>query len=432
MKILILSSTPWRDDNSFGDSYSNIFGNIKEIEIANIYCSMGLPNNSIASHFFQMSEKKLLLNLIDKENKTGDIVLIPNRKDNELTPVPIATKEQKIFRFFQKNRYMVFMWAREIIWFLGRWKSKELNKFIDDFNPDLIFTPIYINPYMNRIGLYVKKYSGKKMLGYVSDDVYTLRQFSINPFFWIDRLVNRFFVKKVVDQCDLLYVISDIQKKDYDVCFNKDCHILFKGGNFDVIPVRKPINTPVKLLYTGNIGAGRYKSLALIGEALDKINEDGVKAILTIYSQTPLNKKKSTTLLNFKSLSFRGGISQEEVKIKQQEADVLIYVESFDLREKLMVRQSFSTKIVDYLRSAKCIFAVGSTICASIDYLIDNDAAIVATHKNEIEVKLTQLIKSPEKLINYGYKAWQCGKKNHQIEDIQATLLRDFNQILNK
>ena len=36
MKILVLSSTPWTNDNSFGNSFSNIFEGIEDVEIANI------------------------------------------------------------------------------------------------------------------------------------------------------------------------------------------------------------------------------------------------------------------------------------------------------------------------------------------------------------------------------------------------------------
>ena len=430
-KILIISRTPWRDDNSFGSSFSNIFGNIDEIEIANIYCSSGVPNTNVAIRFFQISEKMILKNLFNKKNTTGKVANLYSHSDISSLENS-ENKEQKVFRFFQKNRFQIFMWFREIIWLFGRWKSKELNKFIDEYSPDLIFLPIYISPYMNKIGLHIKKKSGKKMVGYISDDNYTLKQFSLNPFFWLDRLVSRRFVKKAVDACEILYVISSIQKKDYDICFKKDCKVLYKGGNFNAFPTeRYRANKPIKLLFTGNIGAGRYKTLALIGEALDKINTNEIKAFLEIYSLTSLTRVMKSKLLIYKSLVFKGGISQEVVKKKQDEADILVHVESFDLKERLLVRQSFSTKIVDYLQASRCIFAVGNKGTASINYLLNNEAAVVS-NKKEIESELKKLIDSPQKIIEYGNKAWRCGVKNHQISEIQSMLVNDFNKIIKK
>ena len=59
MKILILSSTPWTKDNSFGNSFSNIFEGLEDVEIANIYCKYGKPETDLVSKFFQITEKSM-------------------------------------------------------------------------------------------------------------------------------------------------------------------------------------------------------------------------------------------------------------------------------------------------------------------------------------------------------------------------------------
>ena len=51
------------------------------------------------------------------------------------------------------------------------------------------------------------------MVCYATDDVYTWHQFSLSPLYWIDRLIKRKFIRDVVKQCEMLYVISDAQKK---------------------------------------------------------------------------------------------------------------------------------------------------------------------------------------------------------------------------
>jgi len=429
-RILILSRTPWRDDNSFGSSFSNIFGGINDIEIANIYCGQGTPKTMVATKFFQINEKMILRNLFNKKNKVGIDLSMKTLSDFSTEQI-FNKKEQKLFNYFQKNRLLIFFWVRDIIWMLGRWKTKELNNFIDDFKPDLIFLPIYYWPYMNKIGLYVKKYSGKKMVGYISDDNYTLRQYSIDPFFWIDRLMKRKFVKMAIDQCEILYVISDVQKKDYDECFNKDCKILYKGGNFNrEAPEKVEMGEPIKLVFTGNIGDGRYKTLALIGKALDLINEQKQMATLYIYSQTPLSNKIKESLSCRKSISFQGAVSFSEIEKIQIKADILVHVESFQLKERLRVRHSFSTKIVDYFQAGCCIFAVGWQNAASINYLIKNDAAIVAINQNEIILKLRELINRPEIIKIYRKKAWECGKRNHEIDAIQSNLLKDIKSVI--
>jgi hypothetical protein len=432
IKILVISQVPWREENSVGNSFSNIFGGIENIEIANIYCGVGLPNTNLVKNFYQTNERMLLKNILSKKNKAG----FSFHNNDLLTAdhvVSDATNDVSKFKFFQKNRLLIFLWFREIIWRFGRWKSPEMKKFIDDFNPDIIFLPIFYPVFMNRIGLFVRKYSNKKMVGYISDDHYTLQQYSLNPFFWIDRLINRSFVKKAIDACEILYVISEIQKNDYDKCFQKNCKILYKGANFDkqVSQIKNKVNLPIQFLFSGNIIAGRYKTLGEIGIALDKINSNGVKAILTIYTNSVLTNDM-IKVLSCKSIQLKEPVSYTEILKIQANSDVLVHVESFNKKERLLVRQSFSTKIVDYLYTSKCIFAVGTTETASINYLLKNNAAIIATDSNEIEQKLLEIINNTDKIDEFGKLAYDCGMRNHQIKQIQNNLYNDFLTITNQ
>lgn len=418
MRILVLSNTAWNNNNSFGNSFSNIFDGIHDIEIASVFCRQEKPNNMIVSRYFQITEKSLIRNLLDKKKPSGKEIYVD-------TSETMTSGETKVFDYARKRRWHVMFWARDFVWKIGRWKSKELVEFIDDFNPDLLFMPIYYSSYLNDIVAFIKKHTNKPMLGYISDDCYTLRQFSLSPFYWIDRLYKRQKVKKSIDLCEILYVISDIQKKEYDKCFNKDCKLLWKINDFFESPAYTGCNDPVKLVYTGNIGTGRYKQLALIGQQLLEINKDKKLMELDIYTHTPMSKKMKKSL-DLPSINLKGGISSLEVDRVQNDADILVHVESFDLKNRLAVHQSFSTKIVDYLHKGKCILAIGPQDVASIDYLSKYDAALVSTNSNELKNTLRSIIDNKELLKMYGEKAWLCGKNNHQKTVFQKMLRTDF------
>ncbi len=425
MKILILSNTPWRTDNSFGNSFENIFGGMHDVEIANIYCRYGTPNSTIVKKSFQITEKSLISNLKNSSIPSG----VETRTD---FAIDLNIKEEKIFNNARKRRWYIYFWLRDLIWKFGRWKSDDLRRFIDSVNPDLIFQPVYYSNYLNDIALYLKEYTNVPMVGYISDDNYTLRQFSLSPLYWIDRLIKRQKVKRTIDLCEILYVISDMQKAEYDKCFKRECKLLWKGAKFDIKPEYKTNNGIIKLVYTGNIGAGRYKQLANIGQALEQINKDGKKAELDIYTLTPMSSKMKKALDLPGSVTLKGGIPADRVAEIQSAADILVHVESFDLKSRLAVHQSFSTKIVDYLAQAKCIFAVGPADIASIDYLRKENAAVVATDKAEIKPQIEILINDRSKISEYGQKAWECGEKNHRISDIQSHLKKDFESLLEK
>ena len=418
MRILVISNSAWNNNNSFGNSFSNIFEGLENVEIANIYCRQEKPKNNVVSGYFQITEKSLLKNLRNKKSPSGKVVYIENAEE-------MTGNETKAFNYARKRRWRIMFWMRDLIWKVGRWKSDELKAFIDDFDPDLLFMPIYYSSYLNDILMFVKKYTNKPMLGYISDDCYTLRQFSLSPFYWIDRLYKRRKVKKSIDNCEILYVISEIQKKEYDKCFNKDCKILWKINDFDEQPVCKDCSEPIKLVYTGNIGTGRYKQLSLIGKQISKINKDKKIMELDIYTTTPMSKKMQKAL-DLPGINLKGGIPSTEVDAVQNGADILVHVESFDLKNRLAVHQSFSTKIVDYLYKGKCILAVGPHDVASVDYLKKNDAAMVATSEDELKELLANVAGNYDLLKEYGKKAWECGKKNHQRKEMQKMLKKDF------
>ena len=125
------------------------------------------------------------------------------------------------------------------------------------------------------------------------------------------------------------------------------------------------------------------------------------------------------------SVVFHGPVGASEVPAIQDDADILVHAESFRLKYSLEVRQSFSTKIVDYLAKGRCILAIGPAKVASMDYFIKNDGAFVITDKKDVENRLRTLFADNGKIMReYALKAWACGEKNHgeSANDIKKIL----------
>ena len=426
IKILIISNTPWDDNNSFGNSFSNIFGGNPNYEIANIYCQPGMPNTKVASSFFQITEKDIVRKLLHKQKIIGHEVMAFQNDNSTVTN--LSKKEQDAMKTFKLKRWQVLFWLRDMIWANNKWNSKELVDFIMKFNPDLIFQPIYYSSYINEIGLYAKNLTGKNMVGYMSDDNYTLKRYSLSPFFWIDRLIKRHYVKKACDACSTLYVISEMQRKEFNIYFGDKCKVLYKGAFFGEQPIYG-INHPLNFVYTGNIGAGRWKTLSKVAKAIHKVNNGSPKALLSITTPSPISDEMQSELNINGSSRLLGKVSLDEKSKLQQEADVLLHVNSFDKSEKFVYRLSFSTKLVDYFETGHTILAIGWDQNADIDYLINNDAAVVVTDEEGIENAISNIVHNSEEIIpQYNEKCFNCGKRNHQIETIRQNLYRQLLQ----
>jgi len=428
IKILIVSNTPWDDNNSFGNSFSNIFGGNPNYEIANIYCQPGCPNTKVATRFFQICEKDIVRQLLGKQKTIGHEVVMGDEDNNTITT--FNNKEQGIMNSFKLKRWQVLFWIRDLIWANKRWMSSELESFIKEFSPDVIFQPIYFSSYINEIGLYAKKLTGVNMVGYMSDDNYTLKCYSWSPLFWIDRFIKRRYVRKACEESKILYVISEMQRKEFEGYFGNKCKVLYKGANFDEEP-KYCISKPLKFVYTGNIGAGRWKTLSRVADALSKFNKEKKNAVLYITTPSPINKEIKEALNVGESSILLGKVTLKEKCQLQKDADVLLHVNSFEKSEKYIYRLSFSTKLVDYFETGHSIFAIGWDRNADIDYLINNDAAIVCTSETEITDYVRKIVSEADSLIPiYNKKCFDCGRRNHQLSEIRMNLYNDLLSVI--
>ena len=164
---------------------------------------------------------------------------------------------------------------------------------------------------------------------------------------------------------------------------------------------------------------GRQKTLIALARILQKINENGQRAYLDIYSKTVLNSKDYETLNIPGTCRIVGQIPQSQVFEEQLRSDVLVFVESF---ENKTARLSFSTKLTDYLSSGRCILAIGPADISSMEYLSSENAAITCFDEEQLKIRVTELIENPSLIKEYSDNGWDCGKRNHSPENNEALM----------
>lgn len=424
LRILVLTLAPWNYKNCTGSTQSSIFEGMENIEVANIYCRYGEPDNAIVSRYFQITEKSMLNHLL-KHTPSGYERKFDKTKQSETNIDVLNDGENKLFNWMRILRFQIFYWAQELFWKLNLWKSEELTAFVNDFNPDIIWCPIYYTCYTNNLALYLKKITGKNLVCYISDDNYTMHQFSLSPFYWIDRLIKRPKIKKVIQISSQLYVITEQQKKEYDKIFNISSKVLTKGATFkEQFPPVK-VHNPIKLVFMGSLGLNRWKSLAKIAQALQQLSNDGISCFLSIYTMTPLTDKIKSKIEIDELSKIQPTISNAQIDPTFQDNDILIHVEPTDLKNTLYYRLSFSTKLVDYFRNGRCIIAYGGST-GSMKYLKDNDCGIVISPKNDLVKELATILSNTSLIEDYAHKSYEIGRKNHQIKIIQSNLRNDL------
>lgn len=422
-KVLVVSTNAWRDNTGI-NTLIEFFKCWDPERIAQVYTKTALPRTIVCNHFFRISENAVMKSVLKRNSVTGSVVF--NEADHLEQDIQAVAREHKMYSSYQGKVREWLAFCREIVWKVGKWKTKELDHFIDEFEADVLFIPIYPTIYMGRIQKYIIARSQKPVVSYLSDDNYTYKSVHKDPISLIYRHILRKYVKYIVGHSMKLMVIAPKQKEEYDKIFDVDSIVMTKGIDFEPF-VSYQVGNPIKMVYTGKLIIGRWKSLAAIAEAFQKINRNGIRITLDIYTTDSLTDEQNK-LLNCNGCSVKGALTLEQVKVVQKEADILVFVESLEEKFKNTARLSFSTKITDYLRSGKCIFAIGDKDIAPIDYFNRYDSAVVATTYEEIQDKLTELVNASEMILKYAKKAYDCGVEHHERGRMDSILIHTIVQ----
>lgn len=430
MKILIITDEEWNDIVYGNNVLTNWFTGINA-DFAQIYASPGFPNNSICNRYFQITDSQMMKSIIGG-NRAGHML---NNLDIQERGIDINLNLQRkgIYAFFKKlSLYLhtLVMILRDLIWLLGRYNEKEIKTFIQEFNPDIIFCPRFVTPKMMRLETIVSKYSKAPMIAFTADDEVSLKLINYSPLFWIRRFWIHCWFKNHVKLYKHYLMFSKDQAVEYKNEYHLPTSLFFKCGDFRENFTPKPLGNPITMVYAGRLYCNRWKTLAVIGKALRKINVDGERIRLFIYTQEKLTKKQKKVLSIENYIYVKGAVSPMQLQKIYEDSDIALHVESFDRKYMQITRYSFSTKIIDLMNSTCAIMAICDKNQAGFKYLKEQDAAICISSEALVLDELKKIVSKPDLIKSYAYKAWACGIKNHSRENIQKIIVDIFTKYM--
>ena len=426
-KVLIITRSALNDSDGRSSTLTNLFDGYDRDKVASIFIETKQPKTKCYSRYFQISEYSLIRKIFHPSTQTGFDLRVD---DGAVVNIDYSRKEEGIMSWVRRHRSIIFSWMREFLWGLNGWQTKELRDFILDFSPDVIWmdgSPLIL---MNRLHRYVKDVCKKPNVYFVMDDIYSYPK-TLNPLTLLDYRRLRKLVNHNITSSDKVYVASPKMKQEYDMVFSINSSFLSKGADFSKI---KPIGTNhhegIKLVYLGQAYCGRIYTLIDLVNKLKEKNDNGAKFFLTIYSNDYIksNLKKKVQIEGVSTV--RDAVPYTEIPRVMQENDVLLFVETLKDKFKNLARLSFSTKIVDYLVSGKCIMAIGHKDIAPICYFKDNNIAFVADNENEINKNLEKLLDEKNRLI-MAKNSFDFARRNHEIRTIHEELHNTFINMTN-
>ncbi len=409
-KILVFTVASWNSKVG-ANSWATLLESYDSKNVANICIREEVPDSKVCSSYFVVSENRMIKSLFNRKIQTG---YVANAQDNS-TAEDLEQHNQRYRKMGKKRSYAMLL-ARELIWKLGKWRTKALDDFLDAFQPDIILHSMDGYIHLNRMIEYAIKRTGAKAAGYIWDDNFTYKQ-SNKIGYKVYRFFQRASLKRLAKKTSEFFAIATKTKEEADEFFGINCHLLTKPINSVPVVQYGDIGDCIKILYTGNLYIGREQSLLKVVNAVKKHYKG--RFFIDVYTNSQMDADYLAQI-DPEVCKIHDPIPQSEVLQKQREADILLFLEDTDGPDAKVARLSFSTKITDYLSAGKCILAVGNLDTAPMKYFTDNHAAFSCGDETSVCRVLAQISNSPQKLVEMAQNAATAGEKNHNKTHIQS------------
>ena len=424
MNILVVGEASWNDKNSFGNTVSNFFcgEEWKSDRFSCFYARKQLPDNKAQVDYYNLSAVDIVKGAFRFQIKGKRF---SSDELNRNSDVKSQNNEQKWIEKIHSGKNEIIYYCYEGIWRSKIWLNRHFKQFVSEHEPDVLFSfctgPFLLLPVIS----YLKKNTNCKVVLFLADDVYG----QYDRYSAIRRAYSRKDLEKCIRLSDKLYGISAEMCRLYHDKFKKDVQFLTKGCSLS-IPPKDTLNHPIKIVYAGNLLWGRDEVLSKLADVLEKINQNGVKAVLEIYTNSAVTPELTGKLNKGNSSRITGARPYSEIMRIMHDADVSLHVESFEETYMETVRYSFSTKITDCLQSGSQLIAIGPSGIASIEYCKKIPGAVVIDDLNQLDAVITDLINDPAGIDKNRGLNRQFAGEYHDEKVVQSKLRSDFVHLI--
>ena len=419
MRILVLSNIELDDTNAAGNTFANWLTGWEDTEVSSMYSRASIPHNEFCDSFYSVSPISVVKNLftpwkIGVFTKKEDVI---HKTSSEI--------ETKLMKKAKIGGFSYLHVLNDIVINTRLWQNKRYKDYLYLFNPDIVFYFAKSEAFLYQNLKYLRRHSKAKFVMFFADDMYSLYQ-GRGLKNWIFR--QRF--PKIARMADKNYGASVLMCNTYSKQFGISLTPLYKGCN--ISNSKTTLNTPVRIVYAGNLYYGREKTLAAIARALQGINSEKQLATLEIYTNTIITDEIDAMLNIDRSSKIMGGRPFSEIQKILREADVVLHVESFDPQNIKIVRLSYSTKISDCLQSGSMMLVVGPDGIASVEEAKLIDGVMVINDEQNIENSLRYLLCNSDSIIDAASRTNVLAKNKFPIENVRKRLHDDFVKLINE
>lgn len=381
-RVLVVANNGFSLSNSNGRTLGNFLVGWPKDRLAEFCLSISDPNFALCENYYCLSDSAIL-QAVKHLTKAKGRVICPSTNIAKQT-VMTGTKG--------RSRNAFNACARQLLWNKCVWDSDSFRSWVNDFSPQLVLVYIGDTPFIHTIAETIAKRSEAPIVIFNTEGYCFFKKnwFKKGPFDWLffylyRKVLYRSTKAVVLQSKDIIHCNQQLCD-DYAKEFGKVGKVLYTASSVKRSERSFNSNSP-HFLYAGGVDLYRYKALIEISEVLQSINKD---YYLDIYGTG--SEEAITALKMAHGVRYHGIVSYEVIKEKIENSDVLFHAESYEGYKRFSLKYAFSTKIADSIASGKCFFVYAPPQLACSEYIRNTQAGWYASNKEDLRLKLTQLV----------------------------------------
>jgi hypothetical protein len=400
VNVLVISSNAFSNVLNNGKTLEAVFKAFDKEQLHQLYFrpqDSKLIDFNFCSNFYTISEISLLKDFLFIRT-TNDYGVDKHTKKND--------NVAKIIDFFINKSLKPNGLLRDLIWKSNLWKNRNLKKWCNNTQADIVFFVASGFGYTHEIANFASKYLEIPLVSYFADD-YLIYPKPKGVFDKIQKIRIKSFFKKTVNNSQLLFGIGDLMVEEYSKYFGKQFFPIMNST--EIFPYIVPqYNFPIVISYFGGLHTGRWEMISRLANLIKG------KAIINVYTFDFISDQIKTSFYD-SGVFIKDGITGTEYRNELYKSNILLHVESDNKQHRLMTRLSVSTKIPEYLMTGRLVLGFGPSEVASMKILSENEIGIVISSEDkdlEICNDLNELFSDTQKQTEIGLKGYQFAISN--------------------
>ena len=424
-RVLIISHEVLSQTTGMGRTMSTYFSGWPSDAIAQLYIQSEVPTDSLCGNYFRFTDPDALKSVFQRRHrgKTYSEADVWTNRGSTLDKGNLTG----IYNYGRRRTPLIFL-GRDTMWRVSGWKHSGMVEWAENFRPEVIFYASGDYAFSYRITQFLAKRLNIPYVVCCFDDFYI---FNPNREMFLGEFRQKLFMKVVRETMDGaagILTLNEMMAEAYGKLFGRECSVVYAATG----AVEEAKTTEkAGIVYLGDVSLGRNEQLCAIAEALKKCTGNGIPEVVDVYS-AETDPVYLNPLKNHPGICFHGAVPGNQVAGIIRKARAVIHTESFAPMIREQVRYSLSTKIPDCLGSGTGLLAFGPAEVASMDYLIRNDAAFIATSREELPRILECLFTDEAEYRRITENAKSLARKNHSQEGTRETVRKALADAVDK